>query len=138
MAESAHHLPERDRVVRQRVYITIRILDVYVSTFLGLPCSLRAIGIPSETPYAPYIGHPEMLLATDANVQLLQILGTAVEESYFTNYNTTTSGSHVVRYASISDAGRKLDEWARTYPAFAQVNVDSQPATIRSGRIPTS
>lgn len=66
-------------MIRTRVYTTLRIFDAYVTSSLGLPRSLRAIEPSEHTAMAPHIDDYEMLTAADANAELLEILGTAVE-----------------------------------------------------------
>ena len=125
MAASARHLSKKERVIRQRVYITLRIFDAYVTSSLGLPRNLRAIEPAGDTTNAPSIDCPEMLLAADANVELLEILGAAVENAYFTDAIAKDDGSTAVQHHQLREVGKNLERWARKYPVFAQVTDDN-------------
>ena len=96
-------------MIRQRVYITLRIFDAYVTSSLGLPRNLRAIEPAGDTTDASSIGCHEMLVAADANMELLEILGTVVEKAYFTDAIAGNTGSTVVQYNQLRKVGRKLD-----------------------------
>ena len=118
-------------MIRQRVYITLRIFDAYVTSSLGLPRNLRAIEPAGDTTDASSIGCHEMLVAADANMELLEILGTVVEKAYFTDAIAGNAGSTVVQYNQLREVGRKLDRWARKYPVFAQVTNEDLPACTK-------
>ena len=123
MAANASHLPEKERVIRQRVYITLRTFDAYVTSSLGLPRNLRAIEPTGDTTDASSkdIDCPEMLTAADANVELLEILGTAVEKAYFSDTTARNQGFRVVQYNQLREVGKRLERWERKYAVFAQV-----------------
>ena len=114
-------------MIRQRVYTTLRTFDAYVTSSLGLPRNLRAIEPAGDTTNASSIDCHEMLIAADANMELLEILGTAVEKAYFTDAIARNQGSTVVQYNQLHEVGRKLERWARKYPVFAQLTDDNLP-----------
>lgn len=127
MAARADHLPERERAIRQRVYIALRTFDAYVTSSLGLPRSLRAIEPAGDTTNASSIDCPEMLLAANANMELLEILGTTIDKAYFTDTIARNKGSTSVEYSQLREVGRKLERWAKKYPAFAGLTDDNLP-----------
>ena len=96
-------------MIRQRVYITLRIFDAYVTSSLGLPYNLRAIEPARDTTDASSIDCHEMLVAADANIELLEILETVLEKAYFTNAITGNTGPLVVQYSQLRKVSRKLE-----------------------------
>ena len=125
MAANARHLPDKERVIRQRVYITLRIFDAYVTSSLGLPRNLRAMALAGDTTNAPFIDSHEELLAADANIELLDILGTAVEKSYFTDAIAKSHASTAVQHKQLREVDRELERWGHRYPVFAQITDDT-------------
>lgn len=121
MARSAHHLSERNRTIYHRTYTALRILDIYATSFLGLPRHLRAVEAPYETSYAPYIDSAPMLIVADANAELLEILGAAIENSYFNYVNTTAYSSYSDPCAGVRAVDGELERWTRKHSAFADV-----------------
>ena len=73
------------------MFIALRIFDAYITSSLGLPRSLRVTNpsyiIPTD---ATFIESHEMLVASNANLELLEIMSTARESIFFTD--TTTPG----------------------------------------------
>ena len=118
-AASASHLDEIDRVVGHRAYTALRCFDAYVTCSLGLPRTLRAIEPAGNTTVAPDIGHFEMLLAADANIELLDIMGATVEKAYFTDVTAKKGGPTLVQFERVREGGQMLERWAQRYPDFA-------------------
>lgn len=66
-----------------------------------------------------------MLLATNANVEVLEILGHTREKVYMTDTFKRGDSSTVVDPRHLQDLSRALDLWALKYPIFAQVTNDN-------------
>lgn len=78
-----------------------------------------------DTTNAPSIDCHEELLAADANIELLDILGTAVEKSYLTDTIARNHASTAVQHKQLREADRELERWGQKYPVFAQITDDS-------------
>ena len=50
-----------------------------------------------------------MLVAADANIELLEILGTVLEKAYFTDAIAGNAGPLVVQYSQLRKVSRKLE-----------------------------
>lgn len=116
---SRFRLPEKERAVRQRTYIAIRIFDAYVTSSLGLPRNFRDLDLPREPLAAPYIDGYEMLKAANANAELLGILSHAREEIYSTNTTSQVNGSTMVGPKKLDEINKSLRQWAVKYPVFS-------------------
>lgn len=110
VAANARHLPPRERVIRQRVYIALRVFDAYVTSSLGLPRNLRAIEPAVNEANLSSIDNDEFL-AADANIDLLEILGTALEKAYFTDAVKKGDGPTTVQYKQLRKVGKALERW---------------------------
>ena len=112
-------------MIWQRVYVALRTFDAYSTCLLGLPRKLHVIEPATDPMDASSIDSPEMTLAADANMELLDILGTAVERRYFRGADTNSAGPVSVQYNQLSEVGSKLERWTRKYAAVDQVTESS-------------
>lgn len=71
-----------------------------------------------------FIGSYEQLLAADANLELLDILGATLEKAYFNDLSTRNQGSTIVKYDQFRQVGIELENWARKYAILIQVADD--------------
>jgi hypothetical protein len=125
LAANNRDLPEKERLTRQRTYNTLRTFDAYVTSSLGLPRQFRIIQSTDHSAESSFIDCPEMLLAADANLELLDILGITLEKVYFTDATAGNQASKVYQYNQLREVGGKLEEWARKYTVFTQLTAGS-------------
>lgn len=97
----------------------VRTLDAYVTCSLGLPRNLRALDTLEAPTDAPFVDNREMLLASNANVDLLEILGQAREKTYFTDAAAAGESPTVVNPKHLHELSGTLDRWAQKYPYFS-------------------
>ncbi len=108
--------------------MVLRMFDTYVSCSIGLPRSVRTIGSSDVSTNAPQIDTTEMLLAANANVDILGVLGDAVERMYFkSNVAKQKQGANVVERQDLEDLQIALDRWAQDYPTFSRVSEEDLP-----------
>ena len=119
---NATHLPPKERIVRQRVYITLRIFDAYVASSLGLPRNIRAAE-PARGAIS-FTSESGDFRAADANVDLLEILGTAIEKVYFTDPSAKDHGGISVQFQKLREVDDKLASWERKYRIFDRIDND--------------
>jgi hypothetical protein len=103
------------------VYDVLRTFDGYVTCSLGLPRSLRGLGQVGTSIDAPYLGQPEMLLAANANLDLVDILGDTRENLYLIKSVTRAETPSAVGTRQLQEFDAALDRWVQKYPAFAQI-----------------
>lgn len=127
-------LSRKERITRQRTFVTLRIFDAYVTSSLGLPRNLRvgdAAGTAIST-NASYIASPEMLTASNANVELLEIMSNARERVFFTNNTTPGPASKTISTQQLNDLRTTLDRWSLEYHTFTSADSDATDnATIK-------
>jgi hypothetical protein len=124
-AANAFWLPNKDRIIRQRTFITLRIFDTYVTSSLGLPRNLRsanAASIPTET---SYIASPEMIAASNANLELLDILGDTRESIFCTDATTQGGSSYLISGVRLHELSATLDQWASKHHVSTKTTGDS-------------
>ena len=122
-------LSGKERVTRQRLFSTLRSFDAYVTSSLGLPRNLRvddAIGNGMPTD-APYIASLEMLTASNANVELLEIMSSSRESVFFANTMTPGQSSKTISTSRLDEVGTTLSRWALKYKVFKH-NTDNDSA----------
>ena len=113
------------------MFIALRIFDSYITSSLGLPRSVRVTGpnhiIPTN---ATFIESSEMLTASNANVELLEIMSTARESMFFTG--TTTPGQpKIVDAALLREMEDSLDRWAQKYRVFARITPNVSTVSVK-------
>jgi hypothetical protein len=120
-AANDRYSSEKDKAIRRRVYDVLRTFDGYVTCSLGLPRSLRGLGHVGTSIDAPYLGQPEMLLAANANLDLLDFMGDTRETLYIIKTSTRAETSSVVGTRQMQEFDNALDRWVQNHPAFAQI-----------------
>lgn len=127
-------LSGQERVTRQRTFITLRIFDAYVTSSLGLSRNLRVsdtagTGVPTD---APNVASPEMLTASNANVELLEIMSNARESVFSTDTTTPGQASRTISTAQLHELSTTLDRWSLKYHSFTRADHDAtDSATIK-------
>ena len=125
-------LPERERVVKQRMFIALRIFDAYITSSLGLPRTLRVTDTSGTVPTdAKFIDNRELLTASNANVELLDIMSNARESIFSTDTTTPGRGPRIIRTALLCEISDSLDRWAPRFHVFAQITADASIASIK-------
>lgn len=127
-AASARHLPEKIRATAQRVYNAIRIFDAYTTCSLGLPRTFRGTGQSTPSLDAPFIAESGMLHATDANLELLDILGSDLEKMCLSNATTEGKDPTAAELEWSGDLSRELLQWDLKYPIFAHIPENERPS----------
>jgi hypothetical protein len=126
-------LSEKERVIRQRIFLILSAFEAHVTGSLGLPRNLRVndtIGnsIPTD---APYIASPEMLTASNANVELLEIMSRSRESVFFTNTMTPGQSSKTISTARLEEVSTTLSRWALKYKVFKRNTEDESAISIK-------
>ena len=111
--------------MRHRIYMAVKTFDTYVTSSLGLPRTLRHSQAASQPKDAPYMGSLDALLAADANVELLDLLGATIDKAYFTNMASKAQDCPVVRFDQLREVGKKLADWAQRYAPPTQLAPDN-------------
>lgn len=106
----------------QRLYITTRTLDAYITSSLGLPQNFHAVEAPTEFTAAPYVDDNTMLAVASANIELLEIMSNAREKMYFTGTLSQVEGSSVIALDQLDELSRTLDQWAARYNVSGQTS----------------
>jgi hypothetical protein len=127
-AANAFWLSDKERIIRQRTFITLRIFDTYVTSCLGLPRNLRPTDLASLPTESSYIACPEMIAAANANLELLDILSEA-REIFFTDGSAPGGSSYFISAARLHELNTTLDRWARKYHVSTQHPDDSAAAS---------
>jgi len=109
-------------VLSQRLYITTRTFDAYITSSLGLPRNFRAIETPGHFAEAHYISDKTMLAVASANVELLEILSNMREKMFFTDAVARKGGSAIIALDQLEELSKTLDEWAFKYNVSARTS----------------
>lgn len=125
------HLPATDantprdgHIARNITYRCLMALDVYVASFLGLPCALS--GVPLQEDYARHVGEaiPTMTRSVEGadNVASVTIDGfillrNAMQESYFSGLTPGDSGIYNVPCSTVQKHNERFDTWIQSIPA---------------------
>ncbi|KFA45646.1 hypothetical protein S40293_08909 [Stachybotrys chartarum IBT 40293] len=130
------HLPNLkmtpiDNEIRKRVFHTIRQMDIYLSTTLGLPVVLQARDIDQPLPIEvedEYItehallqapaGAPSMIQAFNAHDRLMEILATIVDFVYSPQSASrkATRGTYMIDVGQLRQVETKLHDWYQKLP----------------------
>lgn len=130
------HLPNLkmtpiDNEIRKRVFHTIRQMDIYLSTTLGLPVVLQARDIDQPLPIEvedEYItehallqspaGTPSMIQAFNAHDKLMEILATIVDFVYSPQSanRKATRGTYMIDVGQLRQVETKLHDWYQKLP----------------------
>lgn len=114
-ASNTLHLSEKEKVLSQRLYITTRMLDAYITSSLGLPRNFRAVEAAPDFTNAAYINDNAMLAVASANVELLEIMSNARERMFFTDTVSQVEGLGVIALGQLDELSETLDQWASRY-----------------------
>ena len=116
-AHAFGHLPLDERLLRERAYRSLKALDIFVSTFLGLPCYLPACSDDEQDRYDSAFPNRNVQshtfeLHVEANFALLNILGDTVQKCYFNGQKVGDEGVYRVHHQTLDECnGRLDDEW---------------------------
>ena len=110
-ASKTLYLSDKEKVLSQRLYITTRMLDAYITSSLGLPRNFRAVEAPADFTAAPYVSDNVMLAVASANIELLEIMSNAREKMYFAGTLTQEKGSTVIALNQLDELSKALDQW---------------------------
>jgi hypothetical protein len=127
-AANAFWLSDKERIIRQRTFITLRIFDTYVTSSLGLPRNLRPTDLANLPTESSYIACSEMIAAANANLELLDILSEA-REIFFTDASAPGGSTYFISAARLHELNTTLDRWARKYNVSTQHPDDSVSAS---------
>jgi hypothetical protein len=126
------HISSIESETRKRVFHTIRQMDIYVSTTLGLPVVLRAVDIDQPLPIAiddelivdglplqPSAGRPCIIQAFNAHASLMEILAVVVEHVYPPRAASKRHAytSYLIDCNRIREVEKRLQDWLRQLPA---------------------
>ncbi|KAG8167988.1 hypothetical protein KVR01_003677 [Diaporthe batatas] len=115
---------------RRRVFYTIRQMDIYLSTTLGLPLLLEEKDIdqpwPSEVDDEyitdsgiewPPPGTPSMLEASNANLRLMHILAKVVRDIYPpTRADDGSAETYMISFSKIRELEQDIRDWHEKLP----------------------
>ncbi|KAH8888995.1 hypothetical protein GQ53DRAFT_723777 [Thozetella sp. PMI_491] len=120
-----------DEEVRRRVFYTIRQMDIYLSTTLGLPLLLQDKDIDQPWPrevndeyiteitvVSPPLGMPSFLEAFNAHIKLMRILAKVVEYIYLPKgmARGPTDVTYMISWARIKEIEKDLHDWHENLP----------------------
>ena len=93
-----------------------------MTSSLGLPRSLRplAVGTMVEVAPAPFVDDHEMLVAANANEELLHILSQAREKAYLANERQSVHGTKFLDAGHLREFDQALKGWMGKYPTFTR------------------
>lgn len=114
--------PKDESAQRQRVWSTIRVLDIYTSTVLGIP-SITATAFTDQSAFPPLsTGSNAELVASDAHMDLLDILAKAISSTYCSPSveRPNGRGSYRVPKESLQYGSDDLESWAQNYLVLFQ------------------
>ncbi|TLD19959.1 hypothetical protein PspLS_09382 [Pyricularia sp. CBS 133598] len=115
---------------RRRVFYTIRQMEIYLSTTLGLPIMLQSADIDQLLPTevddeyiledgirAPPPGTPSFLEAFNAHLKLMRILVGVVEHLYPKETNKGRADvNYMISYARVREMEQALHDWHEELP----------------------
>jgi hypothetical protein len=115
------------------MFIALRIFDAYITGSLRLPRNLRVIdtsnaSIPMN---AAFIASQEMLTASNANLELLEIMSTAREGIFLTNTTTPGQGPSMISAAQLRELSDSLDLWALKFRVYTRAPHDASTESIK-------
>lgn len=125
---NASHLTEKERAVRQRTFVTLRIFDSYVTSSLGLPRNIRINSSTNNPTDAPYIASSEMLKASNANMELLDILCDTRDNFYFRSTTAPGQGLNSISATQLHELNTALDQWALKHRPSTRATPGSPPS----------
>jgi hypothetical protein len=131
-AAKSLYLSEKEKVLSQRLYITTRTFDAYITSSLGLPPNFHAVDAPGHFTEAPYISDKRMLAVASANVELLEIMSNTRERMFFTDAVARKGGSAIIALDQLEELSKTLDQWASRYDVSRQASDAGIPDRTKS------
>ncbi|KAM0724329.1 hypothetical protein Q7P37_000211 [Cladosporium fusiforme] len=128
----ASHLTEKERAVRQRTFVTLRIFDSYVTSSLGFPRTIRINSSTSNPTDAPHIAGSKMLEASNANMELLDILCNTRDSFYFGTAATPGQSSNSISATQLHDLNTALDRWALKHRSLTRAIPGTPPSSDKT------
>lgn len=113
--------PKDEQVMMQRVWSTIRSLDVLISSSLGIP-HIVSIAPYEEEPFPSLsVGFEEELVTSSAHVRLLGILSRALDRTYCSGSTRKSFGlgSFAVPEESLRESCSELEAWEQSCTSLA-------------------
>ncbi|KAF7190308.1 hypothetical protein HII31_08639, partial [Pseudocercospora fuligena] len=121
--EQTPFFAQDETALRQRVWSTIRVLDIYISASLGIPCAISHVWTHDQDAFPPLpSGSNAELVAANAHAEL----ATKTSRTINSMYNGRNSqpnlglGPYSVALALLDHGWEDLDRWARACPVLAQ------------------
>ena len=120
-------VPHHEQIMRKRTYRSIMAIDIYMATFLGLPCCLQ--GVDAYHDYVPQSDLEElarlrpmddMEVTAQANMEVLIILRSAMADFYFSGSKPGEGQIYSVPCSVIRNHNRKLETW---FASAASLNI---------------
>jgi hypothetical protein len=110
---------EDEAALRRRVWSTVQVLDVYISTSLGVPAT-ATIGCEWQDAFPPMnTGSNAELVASGAHLDLLRTFSKAIAITFPAKRSTVT-GNFVVQERDLRHASGKLEAWIQDCPVLTQ------------------
>ncbi|KAI5367728.1 hypothetical protein Slin15195_G028600 [Septoria linicola] len=120
--EDVPGFPKDESALRRRVWSAITVLDIYISTQLGVPRN-AIIEDDNQNPYPPLsTGSNAELVASDAHLDMLRILSRVTARTYCSKITRKPSGVEAcaVDQREIQEASDELEHWAQSCPVLLQ------------------
>lgn len=129
--ESLHspEYSEEERILRHRTYVALRTLDSYVCGILGLPRNLRTVGGSDSLRTDPMAMDREAFNASDAYLELRELIGGAEENFYFNGQMVQGRRSYSVPYSKLMELNAHLEQWYRSRSDYASRTAPSDEYT---------
>ena len=111
-------VPHHEQIMRKRTYRSIMAIDIYMATFLGLPCCLQ--GVDGYPDYVPQSDLEELALlrpmddveaAAQASTEVFIILRSAMSDFFFSGSKPRAGQVYEVPCSAVRNYNRKLDTW---------------------------
>ena len=111
-------IPHHEQIMRKRAYRSIMAIDIYMATFLGLPCCLQ--GVDGYHDYVPQSDleelaqlHPmdDVEITAHAKMEVFIILRSAMSDFYFSGSKPGQGQVYSVPCSVIRNYNRKLEAW---------------------------
>ena len=118
--EEVPGFPADEQTTRQRVWSTIRILDVYVSSSLGIPniVSTQDEDFPPFPRWSTTVVDEELVPCVAAS-QLIGMLGRAINSTYrHPSARKAVDGGYAINEHDLAQACDELEAWTQNSPAL--------------------
>ncbi|KXT17958.1 hypothetical protein AC579_9583 [Pseudocercospora musae] len=122
--EQTPFFAQDETALRQRVWSTIRVLDTFISAFLGIPCAISQIWTHEQDAFPPLPSgsNSAELVAANAHAELATKMNQKINSMYHgrTPQPNVGLGPYLVALTSLDHGWEDLDRWARACPVLAQ------------------